>query len=88
MPHFEPSLRRLTWGNGAQAALYSVAEPDALRGPQHGYAWCDEVGKWDSSSDRAMQTWDNLVMGLRLGERPRIVATTTPRVSPLMKRLL
>lgn len=88
MPHFEPSLRRLTWGNGAQATLYSVAEPDALRGPQHGYAWCDEVGKWDSSSDRAMRTWDNLVMGLRLGERPRIVATTTPRVSPLMKRLL
>ena len=88
MPDFEPSLRRLTWANGAQATLYSIAEPDALRGPQHGYAWCDELGKWDNSSDRAIRAWDNLMMGLRLGERPRAVATTTPRATPLMKRLM
>ncbi|WP_434781439.1 terminase large subunit domain-containing protein [Aurantiacibacter hainanensis] len=37
-PEFEPSLRRLTWPNGAQATLYSASEPESLRGPQHGYA--------------------------------------------------
>jgi phage terminase large subunit-like protein len=37
-PKFEPSLRRLTWPNGAQATLYSAAEPEALRGPQHSHA--------------------------------------------------
>lgn len=35
---FEPSLRRLTWRNGAQATLYSAAEPESLRGPQHSHA--------------------------------------------------
>jgi len=37
-PLFEPSLRRLTWPNGAQAFLYSAAEPESLRGPQHSHA--------------------------------------------------
>lgn len=38
MPVFEPSLRRLSWPNGAQATLYSAGEPEALRGPQHTHA--------------------------------------------------
>ena len=87
MPLFEPSLRRVCWPNGAQATLYSAGEPDSLRGPQHHIAWCDEIAKWDNASERAMRTWDNLVMGLRLGENPRVVATTTPRPVPLMRRL-
>ncbi len=37
-PAFEPSLRRLVWPNGAQAQLYSAAEPESLRGPQHSHA--------------------------------------------------
>jgi len=35
---WEPSLRRLCWENGATANIYSAAEPDALRGPQHHFA--------------------------------------------------
>lgn len=34
-PIFEPSLRWLSWANGAQAFLYSAGEPESLRGPQH-----------------------------------------------------
>lgn len=45
LPKFEPSLRRLTWPNGAQATLYSAQEPESLRGPQHSHAWCDEMAK-------------------------------------------
>lgn len=37
-PVFEASLRRLKWPNGAQAHLFSAAEPEALRGPQHSHA--------------------------------------------------
>ena len=70
-PKFEPSLRRLTWQNGAQATLYSAAEPDSLRGPQHSHAWCDEIAKWDNSASRAENAWNNLLLGLRLGEEPR-----------------
>jgi len=87
-PAFEPSLRRLSWRNGAQAFLYSAAEPESLRGPQHSHAWCDEIAKWDNASGRATSTWDNLQMGLRLGASPQSLATTTPRSVALVARLL
>lgn len=91
-PVFEPSLHRLRWPNGAAAYLYSAAEPESLRGPQHSHAWCDEIGKWPSTQmgahNKAMQCWDNLSLGLRLGRDQRMVATTTPRNTALVKRLL
>jgi phage terminase large subunit-like protein len=88
LPVFEPSLRRLRWDNGAQALLFSAAEPETLRGPQHSHAWCDEIGKWPLSADRATRAWDNLLMGLRLGSDPRVAVTTTPRSVPLVRRLI
>ncbi len=88
MPTFEPSLRRISWPNGAMATLYSAQEAESLRGPQHSHAWCDEVGKWDNASGRAIAAWDNLMLGLRLGEHPQVLATTTPRAVPLLARLL
>lgn len=87
-PKYEPSLRRLVWPNGAQAALFSAAEPESLRGPQHSHAWCDEIGKWVFAGGQADRTWDNLMLGMRLGSEPQTVATTTPRSVPLVKRLL
>ncbi len=87
-PQYEPSLKRLTWENGAMAFLYSAAEPDALRGPQHSHAWCDEIAKWENANDRATAAWDNLQLTMRLGSGPRVLATTTPRLSALMHRLL
>jgi phage terminase large subunit-like protein len=76
------------WPNGAVATLYSAAEPDSLRGPQHSHAWCDEIAKWDNSGARAELAWDNMLMGLRLGDGPQAMATTTPRAVPLLTRLL
>lgn len=87
-PKYESSLRRLSWPNGAQATLYSAAEPDSLRGPQHSHAWCDEIAKWDSANGRSIHTWDNLMMGLRIGTLPQTLATTTPRTVALMRVLL
>jgi phage terminase large subunit-like protein len=87
-PTFEPSKRQLTWPRGAVATLYSAGEPESLRGPQHSHAWCDEVAKWGQGHGRAEAAWDNLLLGLRLGVRPRVVATTTPRPVPLLLRLL
>ena len=87
-PRFEPSRRLLTWPNGSQATLYSAGEPDSLRGPQQSHAWCDEIAKWEAAGGKAEAAWDNLQLGLRLGDRPQVVATTTPRAVPLVKRLL
>jgi phage terminase large subunit-like protein len=87
-PAFEPSKRQLTWPNGATATLYSAGEPESLRGPQHSHAWCDEIAKWSQSRGSAEAAWDNLLLGLRFGHRPQVVATTTPRAVPLLRRLL
>ena len=83
-PVYEPSKRRLTWPNGAIATLYNAVEPDQLRGPQHDAAWCDELAKWKY----AQATWDQLQFGLRVGETPRIVITTTPRPIKLLKAII
>jgi phage terminase large subunit-like protein len=83
-PTYEPSKRRLTWPNGAVALTFSSEAPEQLRGPQFEAAWADEVGKWG----QAEATWDNLQFGLRLGDRPVCVATTTPRRVPLLRALL
>jgi len=87
-PVFEPSLHRVRFQNGAQAQLFSAAEPESLRGPQHSHAWCDEVGKWPLANERATRCWDNLMLGMRLGDHPRIAVTTTPRAVPLVQRLV
>jgi len=82
-PCFEPSKRRLTWPSGATATLYSADEPDRLRGPQHDLAAVDELGSW-----RYPETWDNLMLGLRLGARPLCAVATTPRPTKLIKDLV
>ncbi len=87
-PQFEPSLHRIRFANGAQAQLFSASEPETLRGPQHSHAWCDEIGKWPLSHERATRCWENLLLGLRLGTDPRITVTTTPRAVPLVQRLV
>lgn len=88
IPKYEPSLQRLSFPNGAQALLYSASEPESLRGPQHSHAWCDEIGKWPLSHDRATRCWDNLLLGLRLGGEQKIMVTTTPRAVPLVRRVV
>ncbi len=87
-PRFEPSRRMVRWPSGAEAYLYSAAEPESLRGPQHSHSWCDELAKWELAGDRADAAWDNLQLGLRLGRHPRTLVTTTPRSVPLVQRLI
>ncbi len=83
-PVYHASRRCLEWPNGAIGMLYSAEEPERLRGPQFDCAWCDELAAW--SNDEAV--WDILQLGLRLGHQPQIVATTTPKPNPLIRRLV
>lgn len=82
-PTWEPSRRRITWPNGSMATTYSADVPDQLRGPQHGAAWADELASWERPD-----TWDQLIFGLRLGDRPQVVVTTTPRPTPIIRALI
>lgn len=78
------SLGELEFRNGAQVKLFSSDEPDRLRGPQHYKLWGDELGAWKYPQD----TWDMAMFGLRLGDRPQTVITTTPRPISVIRDLL
>jgi phage terminase large subunit-like protein len=81
---WRPTTGKLRFPGGAVALAYSGASPGRLRGPQHHFAWADEIAKWLHPE----ATWDNLQLGLRLGALPQAVVTTTPGRTPLLKRLM
>lgn len=83
-PQYLPSQKKLIWPNGAVGLHFDAREPGQLRGPQFDLAWCDELAKWRY----ARETWDQLQFGLRLGEHPRVMITTTPRPIELIKELI
>lgn len=80
---WEPSLGKIRWAMGSIATLYSGDHADGLRGPEHHFAWADELAKWR----QAEAAWHNLQMGLRAGPRPRALVTTTPRPMRLLERI-
>ena len=84
IPRYTIHKGEVRWPNGAVAYVYSADAPEQLRGPEHSAAWCDELAKWR----RGDAAWDNLMMGLRRGANPRVLVTTTPRPTNLMKRVL
>jgi phage terminase large subunit-like protein len=83
-PVYEKTNRKLTWPNGAVAFTYNATEPDQLRGPQHDAAWIDELAKFKY----VQETWDQLQFGLRLGNQPRQIVTTTPRPIKIVRKLI
>ena len=83
-PAWTSSRLRLEWPNGAVAQAFSADDPDSLRGPQFDAAWCDELAKWRY----AEAAFNMLQFGLRLGQHPRQLITTTPRPIALLKRLI
>jgi phage terminase large subunit-like protein len=82
-PAFARASDRLEWPNGAISQIFSAEEPDRLRGKQHMKLWLDELAAW-----RDPDAFDQAMLGLRLGDRPQAVITTTPRPTKLIKRLL
>lgn len=81
---WSPTNRCLTWPNGSKAWCYNATEPDQLRGPQHHFAWVDELAKFRY----IQQTWDQLMFGLRLGMNPKALVTTTPQPKKLIRELV
>lgn len=82
-PEYFPSKRLVVWPNGAQATTFSADQPDQLRGPQHHKAWADELAAW-----RYEDAFAQLRLGLRLGNTPQCVITTTPRPTPIVRKLV
>ena len=82
-PEYQPSKRRVVWADGSVAQVFSGANPEQLRGPQHEKAWADEIFAWQYPQE----TWDMLMFGLRLGDNPQVVVTSTPKPLPIIKFL-
>ena len=75
---------QLVLTNGSRWKIFSAEKPNTLRGWQSHRAWCEEMGSWPYLQD----TWDMLMFGLRLGEHPQVVVTTTPKPYRLIKDIL
>ena len=81
-PRYLASAGRLEWPNGAASQLFSAEEPDRLRGKQHMKLWCDELAAW-----RKPEAFDQAMLGLKLGQKPQMIVTTTPRPTRIVKSL-
>lgn len=77
----------LTWPNGAEAELFGTFAPEDVerfRGPQHCLVWGDEFAAWR----KLEESWDMIEFGLRLGERPHTILTTTPKRRAKLREIM
>jgi len=80
---YSASVMEIRLFNGSKIVGYAAINPERLRGPQFHRAWCDELASW-----RYPEAFDQLMFGLRLGEQPQCIITTTPKPIPLLKGLV
>jgi phage terminase large subunit-like protein len=88
MPVYTPSLRKLVWPNGSTAFTYTSDSPSQLRGPQQHFLWADELAAFRMNpDDSGASAWDNALLSTRLGEKPQLLITTTPKRVELVRDL-
>lgn len=80
---YSSSVAEIRLFNGSKITGYAAQEPERLRGPQFHRAWCDEVASW-----RYPEAFDQLMFGLRLGDNPQCLITTTPKPTKLIRDLV
>lgn len=81
-PGYNRTTGQIRLDNGAVIHAYSAEKPESVRGSNLSGAWCDELATW-----RYPQMWtEGLMPALRIG-RPRVLVTTTPRRTPLIRDL-
>ena len=80
---YSASVMEIRLFNGSKIVGYAAVNPERLRGPQFHRAWCDELAAW-----RYPEAFDQLMFGLRLGQNPQCLITTTPKPIPILKNLI
>tara|TARA_R110000765_G_scaffold49159_3_gene100048 strand:+ start:1356 stop:2606 length:1251 start_codon:yes stop_codon:yes gene_type:complete len=80
---YSSSICEIRLANGSKIVGYAAINPERLRGSQFHRAWCDELCAWDYP-----ESFDQLMFGLRLGNNPKCIITTTPKPSKLLKTLV
>ena len=73
---YNKSSYKITFKDGQVVHMFGADSPDAGRGLNLSGAWLDEFAMWQY----AAQTWtEGLAPSLRIGDKPRVVVTTTPK---------
>lgn len=80
---YNRSNQELRFTNGALIRGFSAEKPDRLRGPEFHRAYCDELAAWQYDD-----AWHQLQFGLRIGDNPRVIITTTPRPTKIIRGLV
>ena len=72
---YNKSLHEILLTNGSLIKGISASEPDRFRGPQFHGAWLDELAAWDY----LQASWDMIQFTVRLGQKTKIIVSTTPK---------
>jgi len=70
--------------NGSTLKGITAEKPERFRGPQFHGGWLDELAAWQ----RADEAFDLMMFGMRLGDHPRLICTTTPKPNTIIRNLL
>lgn len=81
-PEYFPSKCEIHWPNGVIGDTYAAEDPDRLRGHNSSFGWCDEISSWGNP-----EVWDMFMFGLRIGDNPQAMFTTTPKPFKWLKRI-
>jgi phage terminase large subunit-like protein len=81
-PAFKPSTHKIVWPNGAEVEVFSAEDEDRLRGANLQFGWCDEFGTWSSAAPFSL-----FLLCVRIGPRPRVCVTGTPKPLPHVKAM-
>lgn len=79
---YNKSSYKIIFNDGQIVHMFGADSPDAGRGLNLSGAWLDELAVWKYP----YETWtEGLAPALRIGERPRVVVTTTPKPIRLLR---
>ena len=81
---YNKSLHEIKLVNGSFIKGIPASEPERFRGPQFHGGWLDELAAWDY----AQESWDMIQFGMRLGNKPKLIVSTTPKPKPLIIALI
>jgi len=81
---YNKSLHELVLVNGSLIKGIPASEPERFRGPQFHGGWLDELAAWDY----LQESWDMIMFGIRLGQRTKLICSTTPKPKDVVLDLI
>ena len=81
---YNKTAHELRLTNGSLIKGIPASEPERFRGPQFHGGWCDELAAWDY----LQESWDMIMFGIRLGQRTKLIVSTTPKPKDVVLDLI